>query len=137
MGNRLARGMWIAVGTLLVLTAGFVFLSNRGAVARVDVIDVTRQNLSSSISSNGKVEPITPISFRAAFPTFVERILVVEGQQVKRGQLLFTLDDKSAQAELARARAELATQEDALSSAKAGGRADQGAKILADLQKAR
>jgi multidrug resistance efflux pump len=60
----------------------------------------------------------------------------VEGQHVKRGQLLFTLDDKSARAELAEARADQAVQEEALRAAKAGGRADQVAKGAADLQKA-
>jgi multidrug resistance efflux pump len=38
---------------------------------------------------------------------------VVEGQQVKSGQKLFDLDDTEVQADLAQARADLATQEEA------------------------
>jgi multidrug efflux pump subunit AcrA (membrane-fusion protein) len=88
------------------------------------------------VSSNGKVEPIAPRSFRAAFPTVVEKVYAVEGQQVKRGQLLFALDDKVARAELAQARADLAAEQEALRVARSGGRADQVVKIGADLKKA-
>jgi HlyD family secretion protein len=102
----------------------------------VAVADVLRENLSSVVSTNGKVEPVMPRSFRAGYPTFVERVFAVEGQQVKRGQKLFALDDTEVQADLAQARADLATQEEALSVAKAGGHASQLAKAVADLQKA-
>jgi HlyD family secretion protein len=136
MGPALGRRLWLIVGVALVLTAVLVFISGRGGTARVGVIDVVRENLSSAVSTNGKVEPVTPVSLRAGYPTFVERVYAVEGQHVKRGQLLFTLDDKSARAELAEARADQATQEEALRAAKAGGRADQVAKAASDLQKA-
>src|SRR6202049_4790217 len=136
MGPALGRRLWLIVGAALVLTAVLVFISGRGATARVGVIDVVRENLSSVVSSNGKVEPVMPISFRVGFPTFVTRVYAVEGQQVKRGQLLFALDDTGARAELAQARADLAAEEEALRVAKSGGRADQAAKAAADLQKA-
>jgi HlyD family secretion protein len=100
------------------------------------VANVARENLSSMISTNGKVEPILPQTFRARYPTFVQRTYAVEGQQVKRGQKLFDLDDTEVQADLAQARADLATQEEALNVAKAGGYASQSAKANADLQKA-
>jgi HlyD family secretion protein len=77
-----------------------------------------------------------PRSFRASYPTFVERVSAIEGQQVKKGQILFSLDDTEVQADLAQARADLATQKEALVVAKAGGRASQAAKAAADLQKA-
>jgi HlyD family secretion protein len=136
METALGRKLWIIVIAALLLTGVLVFISGRGTTARVEVVGVTRQNLSSIVSSNGKVEPVTPVSFRAGFPTFVERVYVGEGQQVKRGQILFLLDDKAAQADLARARAELSTQQEALRAAKSGGRADQAAKIAGDLHKA-
>ena len=78
-----------------------------------------------------------PISLRVGFPTFVKRVYAVEGQQVKRGQLLFALDDTGVRAELAQARADLAAEEEALRVAKSGGRADQMAKVAADLEKAK
>jgi HlyD family secretion protein len=136
MTSALGRRLWILVGGALVLTALLVFLSGRGSTARVAVADVARENLSSVVSTNGKVEPVMPRSFRAGYPTFVERVYAVEGQQVKRGQKLFALDDTEVQADLAQARADLATQEEALSVAKAGGHASQLAKAAADLEKA-
>ena len=136
MGPALGRRLWLIVGGALVLTAVLVFISGRGATARVAVIDAVRENLSSVVSSNGKVEPVTPISFRVGFPTFVTKVYAVEGQQVKRGQLLFTLDDTGLRADLAQARADMAAEEEALRVANSGGRADQIAKVAADLQKA-
>ena len=136
MTPALGRRLWLLVGGALALTALLVFLSGRGSTARVAVADVARENLSSVVSTNGKVEPVMPRSFRAGYPTFVERVYAVEGQQVKRGQKLFALDDTEVQADLAQARADLATQEEALSVAKAGGHASQLAKAAADLEKA-
>src|ERR1035437_7110828 len=121
MTPALGRRLWIIVVGALVLTGVLVFLSGRGSTARVAVADVVRQNLSSMVSSNGKVEPVSPASFRAGFPAFVERVYAVEGQPVKRGQMLYSLDDTEARAQLAEARADLAAQEDALRAAKAGG----------------
>jgi len=136
MTSALGRRLWIFVGGALLLTGLLVFLSGKGSTARVAVADVLRENLSSVVSTNGKVEPMTPRSFRARYPTFVQRVYAVEGQQVKRGQMLFALDDTEVQADLAQARADLATQEEALTVAKAGGLASQIAKATADLQKA-
>src|ERR1700681_3228383 len=136
MTSALGRRLWILVGGALLLTGLLVFLSGRGSTARVAVADVTRGNLSSVVSTNGKVEPVMPRSFRAGSPTFVVRVYAVEGQQVKRGQMLFALDDNEVQADLAQARADLATQEEALNVARAGALASKIAKATADLQKA-
>src|SRR5260370_22815419 len=136
METGLGRTLWLIVGIALALTAVLVFLSGRGTTARVSVTDVTRESLSSMVSTNGKVEPIATVSFRAGFPTVVVKVLVVEGQQVKRGQPLFVLEDTAVAAELARARADLAAQEETLRAAQAGGRADQAARAAAELQKA-
>jgi HlyD family secretion protein len=137
MTPAVVRRLWIAVGAALVLTTVLVFLSGRGTTARVSVADVTRQNLTSTVSSNGKVEPVSPASFRAGFPAFVERVYATEGQQVKRGQMLYSLDDKESRAQLAEARADLSAQEEALRSANAGGSASQLARAAANLQKAK
>ena len=136
MGPAFGRRLWIIVVAALVLTAILVFISGRGGTARVAVTSVIRENLSSVVSSNGKVEPVTPISLRVSFPTFVTKVSAVEGQHVKRGQLLYILDDAGLTAELAQSRADLNTEEEALRVAKSGGRADQIAKVAADLQKA-
>ena len=131
------RRLWIAVGAALALTVVLVYLSGRSSPARVSVVDVTRQNLLSTVSSNGKVEPVSPSSFRAGFPTFVERVYASEGQQVRRGQMLYDLNDKDSRAQLAEARADLSAQQEALRAANAGGAAGQLARAAANLQKAK
>src|ERR1700687_2359292 len=65
---------------------------------------------------------------RAQLDTFVEKVSVVEGQAVKKGQLLLELNVKDATAQLAEARSKLLRAEDDLRAAKAGGRSDEAAK---------
>ncbi len=113
-----------------------VWLSGRKPAAKISAVTPTRENLVSSISSNGKVEPITPYVMRAQLDTFVEKVLVREGQKVNKGQLLLQLNVKGAAAQLAETRAKLLRAQDDLRAAKAGGKADEAAKVAGDLAKA-
>jgi HlyD family secretion protein len=126
---------------LYLLLAGLlayvlIELSGRRPAPKISAVTPMRENLISSISSNGKVEPIAPYVMRAELDTFVEKVYVNEGQQVKKGQLLLELDVKDAAAQLAETRAKLLKAQDDLRAAKAGGRADEAAKVLGDLAKA-
>jgi HlyD family secretion protein len=111
-------------------------LSGRKPAPKISAVTPVRENLISSISSNGKVEPITPYVIRAELDTIVEKVYANEGQQVKKGQLLLELDVKDAAARLAETRAKLLQAQDDLRAARAGGKADAAAKVLGDLQKA-
>ena len=113
-----------------------VWLSGRKPAAKISAVTPTRENLVSSISSNGKVEPISPYVLRAQLDTFIEKIFVTEGQQVKKGQLLLELNVKEAAAQLAETRAKLLRAQEDLRAAKAGGKADEAAKVAGDLAKA-
>jgi HlyD family secretion protein len=121
----------------LVLAAAVAFalvrLSGRQPVAKISAVSPIRENVISSISSNGKVEPIAPFVVRAQLDTFIERISAVEGQPVKRGQLLLELNVKDAAAQLADARSKLLRAEDDLGAAQAGGRSDEAAKTEGQL----
>ncbi len=128
----------IVIFLVLAGVAAFVLvrLSGRQPVAKISAVAPIREDMASSIDSNGKVEPILPFVMRAQLDTFVNTVSVVEGQQVKKGQLLLQLDVKDAQAQLAEARAKLLRAEDDLRAAKAGGRADDAARASGDLAKA-
>ncbi|MDP9262990.1 MAG: efflux RND transporter periplasmic adaptor subunit [Acidobacteriota bacterium] len=130
---------WLWAGMILVLLLVFALIgmSTRQPAARITAVQPSRQNLSASISTNGKVEPIAPFPIRAQFATFVVKVLAVEGQQVKRGQSLLELDAADARTALARAREQLVSAQDDLRAARAGGRADDAARIDSDLRKAR
>src|SRR5256885_16408382 len=95
-----------------------------------------RENLVSSISSNGKVEPIAPYVMRAQLDTFVEKVRATEGQTIKKGQMILELDVKDAAARLSEAKGKLLRAQDDLRAAKAGGRTDDAARGAGDLAKA-
>ena len=136
MDRRLRNRIVIFLALAAVAAFVLVRLSGRQPVAKISAVAPIRENLVSSIDSNGKVEPISPYVMRAQLDTFVEKVSVVEGQQVNKGQLLLELDVKDAAAQLAEARAKLLRAEDDLRSAKAGGRADDAARATGDLAKA-
>jgi HlyD family secretion protein len=124
----------------LVLAGLFAYflvsVIGRKPAAKISAMTPTRKNLVSSISSNGKVEPVSPYVMRAQLDTFVKKIYVTEGQKVKQGQLLLELNVKEASAQLAEMRAKLLRVQDDLRAAKAGGKADEAAKVNGDLSKA-
>jgi len=111
-------------------------LSGRKPVPKVAVVEPTRENLVSSISSNGKVEPIAPYVMRAQLDTFVEKVRATEGQTVKKGQVILELDVKDVAARLSEAKGKLLRAQDDLRAAKAGGRTDDAARVAGDLAKA-
>src|SRR5437660_12354515 len=126
---------------LILLAAGILayvllLLSGRQPVAKLSAVKPTRENIVSSISSNGKVEPISPSILRAQLDTFIDKVGVLEGQQVRKGQLLLELNVKDAAALLAQARARLLKAQDDFRSANSGGRTDEAARATGDLAKA-
>jgi RND family efflux transporter MFP subunit len=66
----------------------------------------------------------------------VKKIYVNEGQAVKKGQLLMELNIKEVAAQLAESQAKLLQVQNDLRAAKAGGKADEAAKVAGDLAKA-
>lgn len=136
MDRRLRNRILIFLVLAGVFAYFLVWLSGRRPAAKIAAVMPTRENLTSSISSNGKVEPISPYVMRAKLDTFVKKIYVTEGQKVKKGQLLMELNVKQAAAQLAETRSRLLKAQDDLKAARAGGKADEAAKIAADLEKA-
>src|SRR6266849_4680893 len=128
MDRRLRNRIVILLVLAGIVAYALVRLTGRQPVAKISAVTPVRENVVSSISSNGKVEPIAPFVMRAQLDTFVEKISAVEGQQVKKGRLLLELDVKDAAARLADARSKLLRAEDDLRVAKAGGRPDEAAK---------
>lgn len=126
---------------VFLLLAGIVAfllvrISGRQPVAKISATAPVRRNIVASISSNGKVEPIAPAAVRAQLDTFVTKVHLLAGQNVRKGQLLLELNVKDATSQLAAARARLLRAQDDLRVAKAGGRKDEAARINEDLAKA-
>jgi HlyD family secretion protein len=133
MDRKLRNRILIFLVLAGIVAFTLIRFSGRQPVAKIFAVTPIRANVVSSISSNGKVEPISPFVVRAQLDTFVERVRVVEGQAVKKGQLLLELNVKEVTAQLAEAKSKLLRAEDDLRAAKAGGRTDEAARIAGAL----
>lgn len=103
------------------------------------VTTVQRGNIRSVVSTNGKVEPIQASSFEAHAPiaTTVRRLLVKEGDHVKRGQLLLQLDDADVRAKAAAAEAQIKAAQSQQSALQKGGTQEEVITLNSQLIKAR
>lgn len=131
--NLIKTAVVVVVGLAAIVV---IALGLRGQTPVVPVVEVHREDLLVSITSNGKVEPIDPEVARAEFPTFVDKVMAVEGQAVRKGQTILTLDASDIRSQLAQARADLITAQNDLRNAHAGGPPDQMAQLEGDLQAA-
>jgi HlyD family secretion protein len=127
----------IVSAVVLGIIALVVVAAVRGSHTPV-VVSTTRatpQNLTSWIASNGKVEPIQPYVIQARLMTFIEGVKVKEGQFVRAGQILMTLDTKDLQSQLTHLKEQLVAAEDERRIAAAGGSPDEIAQLQTDLSK--
>lgn len=129
---------WIAwVAGAAVLVAVVLVLANRDQSPEVQIAQVKRQNLSASITSNGKVEPVQPFLYVAQYATSVARVNVIEGQAVRKGQVILVLDSRAPQQDLDKAQGDLLSAQEELRINRAGGAPGQVAQTEGDLEKAR
>ena len=91
---------WLLSGAVLIvaLLAGARLVDS--PAARVAVARVKVGALESWISTNGVIEPREPHVIRAPVATFLKTVDVVEGQTVRRGVTLMTLDLAEQRAEV-------------------------------------
>ncbi len=135
--GRQPRRWWLTalamLGVVIVLAA-FVFHRDDGVPVRTAVVE--RGLIRSLVSTNGKIEPVNNFEAHAPVSTSVRRVLVKEGDAVKRGQLLVVLDDADARAQAARAQTQLRAAQADLSAAKRGGNQEEVLSTTAQLVKA-
>lgn len=97
---------------------------------------VQRQALTSAISTNGKIEPVSGFEAHAPAPASVKKLFVKEGDTVKAGQLLLQLDDADARAQAARAQAQLKAAQAELNAIRNGGTHEEVITNQSELTKA-
>jgi HlyD family secretion protein len=124
----------LAAGLALVV---MIILASRGQDPVVTVVSVGRQDLNAVVTSNGKVEPISPTIARAEFPAFVGQVRASEGQSVRRGEVILRLDSADIRGQLAQAQGDLLAAQTDLRNARAGGPPDQVAELDGQLQEAK
>jgi len=96
-----------------------------------------KETITSSVPTNGKVEPVEWAIARAERSAPVAQILVERGQRVTRGQTLVELDASEATADLAAAEARITQARSELDVLAKGGRATELAGIASELERAR
>jgi HlyD family secretion protein len=125
-------GIFLAV----ILLAFLVLRSSTHDAVEVKVASVDRQNLISSVSTNGKVEPIGEFQAYAPAPGVVAKVYVDVLQKVRTGDLLIKMDDADAKAKLASANAVLRTAEATLHDMEQGGSQEEHITLSGDLRRA-
>ncbi len=81
--------------------------AGRGEVVPVETALVTQQDVPLQIKAIGNVEAFSTIAVRSQVEGTLMRVAFVPGQEVKKGDLLFTIDPRPLQAQLSQAEANL------------------------------
>jgi multidrug efflux system membrane fusion protein len=81
--------------------------SGRGEVVPVEAALVTQQDVPLQLKAIGNVEALSTIAVRSQVEGTLTRVAFVPGQEVKKGDLLFTIDSRPLQAALSEAEANL------------------------------
>lgn len=129
--------VWIITTIALILLFYGIHLLTRGKLP-IRVAAATMGNLTSTVATNGKVEPEPQFNYEAhaPFPGVVQAVYVHEGETVAAGKLLLAMDDSEARARLAGALAALRGAEAAYQAAQHGGTQEERLALTGDLETA-
>jgi HlyD family secretion protein len=133
-----ARRQWIlwAAGAVIAVILLASFASRDDSVPIITAT-VSRGNIRSVISTNGKVEPINNFEAHAPIGTTVKRVAVKEGDHVKKGELLVELDAATARSQAAQALAQIRASQADVNSIEHGGTKEELLTLQAQLVRAR
>lgn len=127
-----------SLGVLLVLSVAVIAGCSGQAAENgmppppaVSVAPVLVKQISQWDDFSGRVEAVESVDLRPRVSGYIDRVNYEEGQEVRKGEVLFTIDSRSYRAELARAQADLAR---ARSQAELGRSEAARAKKLSELQ---
>jgi len=133
----MVRNRWLvwSVGIILAVIILASFMSKDDTVP-IRAAKVQRGTIRSLISTNGKVEPVENFEAHAPIGTVVKRVLIHEGEHVKKGQLLVVLNDAEARDQSARAMAQVRGSQADISALQTGGTQEEVLTAQSELSKA-
>jgi HlyD family secretion protein len=131
-----SRRTWLAVGGVVAALALIPIFTRPGPL-KIRTTTVERGPIRSLISTNGKVEPIHNFEAHAPVATTVKRVLVKEGDHVRKGQLLLQLDDADLRSQAARAQAQMKAAQSNQADLKNSGTQEEVLTLDSELIKAR
>lgn len=131
------RLMVVLIGALAAVVLLGAFVSMRRGEVQIRAQQAVRGPIASTITTNGKIEPMDNFEAHAPAASTVKRVLVHEGDRVKAGQLLLQLDDAEARAKAAKALAQLKASQADLQAVGTGGTHEEVLTSRSELVKAR
>jgi multidrug efflux system membrane fusion protein len=100
--------------------------SGEAMAAPVTVATATRETVPVNVQTIGNVEAYSTVTVKSQVAAVIEQVHFMEGQDVRAGDLLFTLDARPFQAMLQQAEANLARDEAQASNARAQAQRNKG-----------
>ncbi|HAU5706390.1 TPA: efflux RND transporter periplasmic adaptor subunit [Citrobacter freundii] len=74
----------------------------------VSVADVVMKSINQWDSFNGRIDAVESVQLRPRVSGYIDKVNYTDGQEVKKGEVLFTIDDRTYRAALEQAQATLA-----------------------------
>jgi len=98
----------LALAILAACSGGHAEEAGAPPAAEVSAAPVLVKQVSQWDEFSGRVEAVENVDLRPRVSGYIDKVNYIEGQEVKKGDVLFTIDARSYQAEYDRARAEVA-----------------------------
>jgi HlyD family secretion protein len=138
-GNSSQPRRWPVTVLAILAAVGLLaaFVSRRNEAVPVRTTQVEQGKIRSLIATNGKIEPVNNFEAHAPVSASVERVLVKEGAEVHKGQLLVVLDDADARTQAARAETQLKAAQADLAAIERGGSQEEILNLDVQLTNAR
>src|SRR5579863_4288546 len=133
-----ASRTWLWIGAAVLLIAVFLtakFLLRDKLLVRVAVVE--HELLQNTVSTNGRVEPVTDYQFYSPIATTVKAVYAREGDLVPKGKLILQLDDVAARAQVAAAESAVKTAQAAYDAATHNGTQSEQQASAAEVEQDR
>jgi HlyD family secretion protein len=109
MKNKKKKFIWLII-ILIIASIGYKLATKKKEITTIESDEVKKRVIVKTISASGIVEPIKTVNISSEIAANIKRLLVKEGDIVKKGDLLLELDRKNIEAEVEQQKAGLAQQ---------------------------
>ena len=110
------KKIWIGVGIIVLIILAYFLLSGGKKEEKVsfETAKVEKQNISTSITATGTIEPVTSVTVGTQVSGIVSKLYVDYNSVVKKGQVIAELDKTNLISELNTAKANLSSAQSTL-----------------------
>jgi HlyD family secretion protein len=110
------KKLWIGIGAVVLVVLVFWLMSGgkKEQTVEFETAKVEKQNISTSITATGTIEPVTSVTVGTQVSGIVAKLYVDYNSVVKKGQVIAELDKTNLTSELNRAKADLTSAQSTL-----------------------